>query len=974
MKKMNFLVGCFMLILFLQTEAQHPEHLPGYKSNKVHFETYVSQYENWLRNKRESAASPTEQKLIDRKAKHFYRWYWFNKYRLDANGYTMNTQWNTVEANQDASTAMSNARALPGGDWVSLGPTQVNSLTPSAQQGIGRVNCLAFSNSTSEIFAGSAAGGLWKRLASGGTWTCITNSIPNLSVSSISINPTNPLDILLLTGDGNGGDNPSIGLLKTTDGGLSWAQTGLNWKRDSLVRCYKVLRNPFALQTIYVASSVGLLKSTDGGTTWINAQVGYFMDVEIKPGSSTTMYASTNTAFYLSTNSGTNWTQITIPGLAGPDRCAVAISTAATSTVYFAAGKVALPGFVGLWRSNSSGSAGSWSLVSSSATTADVFADGSGTYSQAFYDFAFAVNPSNINEVFIGGIDTYRSVNGGVSFNRESSYYQLGNDNMHPDQHAYEYDGAGTMWVGNDAGVFRYTPSNPTSKWTAEYNGLAITQYYGIGLDRDPNIFGNYEANYLGAQDNGQHRYDGDANNQIIYHGDGGDAVVDYTNDNTFYWNQNAKLLKNCSPLPACDKTPPVTTCNCNDTTYNLNGVTPNRPIVIDPSNNNIIYHGITCLWRSLNGADTWSLYPGFNCSIGGAICAVEVGVGYKWVGKDRAVFREISTGVWSNVTSNMGSILTTNNLFITDLVVNPANPLEAWASLSGYSASNKVFYTTNGGTSWLNWGVDMPNVPVLCLKYQNGTNGGLYAGTDLGVYYTNNLLPNFVPFRNGMPAVIVTDLDINPGQGLLYATTYGRGLWSTSLAGSCPANENTNLFASLPGTSSIQASNSVVSSQVFNSGFGQSLELQAGSFVQLNPGFEIMNGTVLTARIAACNTVARPVVNYNNGVLLLSTKDLSSGISVEPHQKETEIFNVLLHPNPTTDLLQIQLENMQESKMEIHISDLSGRLVLRMETDDVMNSGVYRIPVDVSTFPAGTYIVKTISAGRTIAKPFVKL
>ncbi|MFN0188924.1 MAG: 3-coathanger stack domain-containing protein [Bacteroidia bacterium] len=976
MKNLNFLVGCFMLILFLQAEAQQPEHLPDYKTNPVHFNTYVSQYQDWLKSKKERAETPAEKRLVERKSKHFYRWFWLNKDRLDVNGYTVNTQWKAIEANQNVNSAIANARALPGGDWVNLGPTQVNSLIPSAQQGIGRVDCIAFNNASSEVFVGTAAGGLWKRPASGGTWSCITNSIPNLSVSSISINPSNPLEILLLTGDAHGADNPSIGLLKTNDGGLSWNQTGLKWQRDSLVRCYKVLRNPFALQTIYVASSVGLLKSTDGGSTWINAQVGFFIDVEIKPGSSSTLYASTNNAFYISTNTGTLWTQVTIPGLAnsGADRCELAVSPASSSTVYFAAGKNALPGFIGLWKSTSSGSAGSWNLISSAATTSDVFIDGSASYSQASYDFAFAVNPSNINEVFIGGIDTYRSINGGVSFNRESSYYQLGNDNMHADQHAFEYDGAGNMWVGNDAGVFRYTPSNPTSKWTAEYNGLAITQYYGIGLDRDPNIFGNYEANYLGAQDNGQHRYDGDANNQIVYFGDGGDAVVDYTNDNTYYWNGNAKLFKNCAPAPPCDKTPPVTTCNCLDTNYNLNGVTPNRPLVIDPSDHNIIYHGLFCLWRSLNGGDTWSLYPGFNCSVGGFSTALEVGVGYKWISKSRAVFRETSPGVWLNVTSNLGPILTTNNLDITDIAVNPSNPLEAWVSMSGYSAANKVFYTTNGGTNWLNWGVDIPNVPVLCLKYQNGTNGGLYAGTDLGIYYTNNVLPNFVPFTNGMPSVIVTDLDINPGQGLLYATTYGRGLWATNLAGSCPADENTNLFASLPGTSSIQASNSIVSSQSFSSGYGQSLELKAGNFVQLNPGFESMNGTVLTARIAACNTVARPVIHYNDGVLVLSTKELSAGINVEPVRNKSESFKMLLHPNPASDLLQVQLENMAESRMEIHITDLSGRLVLRMKTDDVMDSGVYRIPVDVSAFPAGTYIVKTISDGTTIAKPFVKL
>jgi len=776
MRKLILLVGVLMMGLLIQVPAQRPQHLPDYKNESVHFRTYVDAYEKWLAEEEKGLNGQTPGRMFRKRSKQFYRWVWYQKNRLNGAGYTINSHWETLKAYEDNRLNSPHARALPGGDWINIGPTSVWSFAPSSQLGIGRVNCLAFDNAGGFIFAGSAAGGAWKRPVSGGTWTCITNSIPNLSVSSICLNPSDPNDIFLLTGDGNGGDNSSIGVIKSINGGVSWSTTNLTWTTEDNRRGYKMVRHPAAPAILVVASTIGMLKSSDGGETWSNAQAGFFMDVEFKPGQPSTMYAASTDGFWLSTNTGTTWTQITIPGLTGmgAQRCAVAVTPANPSVVYFAAGKNALPGFVGIWKSNTSGAFGTWGTgpVSSSATTADVFKDGTNSYSQATYDFAMAVNPSNANEVFIGGIDTYRSTNGGVSFNRESSYYQAGNDNMHADQHAYEYDGAGTMWVGNDAGVYKYTPSNPTSKWTQEYNGLAITQYYGIGLDRDANLFGNYEANYLGSQDNGQHRYDGDANNEIVYFGDGGDAVVDFTNDNTYYFNGNARLYKSCWPTP-CDKTPPVTTCGCADVTYNLNGVSPDRPIVIDPSNNNTIYHGLRCLWRSTNAADSWSLYPGFNCTDGGFITGIQMGTGFKWVSKETKVYRETATNVWSDVTGNLASIFTAYpGILITDIAVNPVNPLEAWVSFSGFEAAYKVYYTSNGGTNWTNWGVGIPDVPVNCLMYQNGTNGGVYAGTDIGVYYTNNTLPDFMPFTNGMPAVIVTDLDINPGQGLLYATT----------------------------------------------------------------------------------------------------------------------------------------------------------------------------------------------------------
>jgi len=977
MRKLIILVGVLMIFSLIQVSAQRPENLPDYKVQSVHFNTYVDAYEKFLAEEDSKLNGNAPGRSHKKRSKQFYRWLWYHKNRLNSAGYTINSQWETLKAHEEQHLNASHARALPGGDWVNIGPTSLFTLVPSSPLGIGRVNCLTFDNTNGFMFAGSAAGGAWKRSISGGTWTCITNSIPNLSVSSICLHPTNPNEIFLLTGDGNGDDNSSIGVIKSIDGGASWSVTGLTWTTDDNIRGYKLLRNPIIPSIIYVASTIGILKSSDGGSTWANSQAGFFFDIELKPGLPSTMYASSSDGFWVSTNSGNTWSQITIPGIAGmgAQRTAVAVSAANPSVVYFAAGKNSLPGFVGIWKSSSSGASGSWGSgpVSSAATTADVFADGTNSYSQASYDFALAVNPSNVNEVFIGGIDTYRSTNGGVSFNRESSYYQAGNDNMHADQHAYEYDGAGTMWVGNDAGVYKYTPSNPTSKWTQEYNGLAITQYYGIGLDRDANIFGNYEANYLGSQDNGQHRYDGDANNEIVYFGDGGDAVVDFTNDNTYYYNGNGKLYKSCWPIP-CDKTPPVASCGCADASYNVNGVSPDRPIVIDPSNHNIIYHGIRCLWRSTDAADSWSLYPGFNCVNGGNITGVQIGSGFKWVSKESKVYRETAPNVWSDVTANLNTILSAfPGLRITDIAVNPSNPLEAWVSFSGYEAAYKVYYTSTGGTVWVDWGVGIPDVPVNCLIYQNGTNGGLYAGTDIGVYYTNNTLPDFIPFTNGMPAVIVTDLDINPGQGLLYATTYGRGLWSSSLAGSCPADENTLNFASLPGNSNLQASNSIVSSQAFSHGYGQTLAMQAGNFVQFNPGFEVLNGSVLTASISGCTNVARPVADYKDGLLILDSKSLAPGI-INKNSSSMEGVSLQIHPNPAHDLLTIHVTDLPEGNLRLMIMDISGREVIDIQTDSEIKEGSYRIPVSVNVLLPGTYFVAISSENGTVTKPFVKL
>ncbi len=978
MNRIRLLCLVPFLTFCLSSNAQTLQQLNAVLDQHKPFREIVAEADALLSNSTflRDAEEEEDNERFEEITTQYGRWKWYHQNRLDSVGYPVNVSMLSLLAVEKERKQVTNQRNLPEGDWNCVGPTDFWTNIPSTQLGMGRVNCIAFDNTNSFIYAGSASGGAWRKGLSGGSWECITNNIPNLSVSSICVNPLNPATIYLLTGDGDGNSNSSFGVIVSYDFGASWYRSGLQWNIPTFVAAYKMLMHPTNPSVLFVASSEGISKSTNGGATWSTVQSGRFYDIEFKPGAPATMYASGRGTFYKSTNTGDTWTPVTIPGFAftGNERTGIAVSSAAPAKVYFISGTVSLPGFNGLWVSTNSGTSWGTGPVSSASTTKDVFIDGTNAYSQANYDNCIAANPANANEIFVGGIDVYRSTNGGVSFARESSYYQAGNDNMHPDQHCIEYDGSGTMWVGNDAGVHKYDPGNITAKWSMQFSGMTTTQYYGVGLDRDANIFGNYEANYMGAQDNGEHRYDGDANNEIVYFGDGGDAVVDPTNDNTYYFNGNGKLMKSCWPTP-CDKTPPTATCGCTtDVNYNKSlALTPDRPIVINPTNHNIIYHGISCLWVSNDGADNWSLYPGFPCDSGGAVTGVQVGASYKWVSKSYKVYREITTGVWSDVTSNLSLLFTLGATSITDIAVNPVNGLEAWVTFAGYIQGVKVFHTSDGGSSWVDWGQNLPNVPVKCIIYQNGTNVGVYVGTDIGVYYTNNLLPNFVPFKNGMPSVIITDLDINPGQGLLYATTYGRGMWVSHLAGACPADDATSNFASLPGSSIIQASNSVTSSQQFLNGYGQAITLQAGNFVRLDPGFESGNGTVVTASIASCSTVAGHVDTYNNGRLLLDASVIQPGETTPALTEQSSTLNLVLQPNPVHNILTLSMSLVQSGPLELQILDITGRLLMQINTPSEVKEGSYRIPVEVSSLPSGSYIIRASIGESSEVKRFVK-
>jgi len=99
-----------------------------------------------------------------------------------------------------------------------------------------------------------------------------------------------------------------------------------------------------------------------------------------------------------------------------------------------------------------------------------------------------------------------------------------------------------------------------------------------------------------------------------------------------------------------------------------------------------------------------------------------------------------------------------------------------------GFSEGFKVFESTDGGTLWENISYNLPNVPATTIAYQAGTDDAIYVGTDLGVFYKNNTLDEWIDFSNGMPNVVLGEIEIHYASGKLRAGSYGRGLWESEL------------------------------------------------------------------------------------------------------------------------------------------------------------------------------------------------
>jgi photosystem II stability/assembly factor-like uncharacterized protein len=132
----------------------------------------------------------------------------------------------------------------------------------------------------------------------------------------------------------------------------------------------------------------------------------------------------------------------------------------------------------------------------------------------------------------------------------------------------------------------------------------------------------------------------------------------------------------------------------------------------------------------------------------------------------------------WTDITGTLPAAAN----YLTDAVMSDNNPETIWVTFSGYNAGQKVYKSTNGGKTWTNISGTLPNIPVNCVVYENKAQNPIYVGTDAGVYYTKDGSADFVPYKFGLPNVIIDELEIHYGSKRIVAATYGRGIWHNTL------------------------------------------------------------------------------------------------------------------------------------------------------------------------------------------------
>ena len=753
--------------------------------------------------------------------------YFEQEYLLEMNPNTGRTHpENYIEVQQELK-ANRKLQRVPGDAtdnmWVERGPNNVG----------GRTRAVLFDPNDANnqrVFAGGVSGGLWVNdniVLANSSWTQVTNGITeNLSISCITVDPNNSQIIYIGTGESyTSGQAIGNGVWKSTDGGANWTNVySDNLNTNLRARLFYIndivaWNNPATNKTeVFIgvagahagnsqfpgAEKTGLYRSINDGASWSKVALPAI------PGGTTTVYEpndieiAVDNSIWFGTGSniygqgggtilrsidGTNFSEVHT--ISDGQRVEIAMSKTNNNKMYVLYKTSTTPKII----STINGFASAPTAVSLPNDADNDISANDFTRGQSFYNLVIEVDPTNDNIIYAGGIDLFRSTNGGGAWKQISKWsnnnnlFNLSVPLVHADQHGWMFHPTdpNKALIGNDGGV--YYANNLSGSETSSIGiqprigNYNVTQFYHgeIGQSTTNKML------LAGAQDNGTQFINGanaGINNTIeIRGGDGAYSFID--KDGAYaiaaYVYNNYRRY----PLPYNGTFTTIVSESGTNTGSFIN------PADLD-DNLNILYtngssgSGATRT-RSIARFTNISSSP-FKLLLTNALLDADATV------LKVSPFTTTSTKLFVG-TSN-GKLLRVDN----------ANSSPVWSNISGASFSGSIsaiqfgatendimvtfhnygvtsiWYSANGGTSWTSKEGNFPDIPVKAIMMNPLDTKEVIIGTQLGVWRTGNFeaaSPTWSQSYNGMSDVKVTSFSLRTADNTVMATTFGRGMFT---------------------------------------------------------------------------------------------------------------------------------------------------------------------------------------------------
>ena len=674
------------------------------------------------------------------------------------------------------------------GSWEAIGPKNFG----------GRTLALCFNpDNPATIYAGSASGGLWRTWSEGfgaSAWHQVETGFPVMGVAAIAINPADTNEMFIGTGEVYNYQNTGtgfsirttrgtygIGILKSTDGGVTWSKS-LDWQYDDLRGIQDIIYNPLNPSTLFAATTEGTYRTHDSGQNWnLVDTVKMATDLLMMPNDTSIIFVaagnsfSSNPGIYRSLNGGDSFSEITTIGLpatySGKAMLDVCLSD---PTVLYASIGEQLSG-LGLYKSTNGGS--NWYNINSTDYQ---------TY-QGWYSHDVIVHPNNPDHVITCGIDTWLSMDGGITLSQMTYWYNwdfdattVGGsegtpDYVHADVHRMYFHPVdhNIVYAATDGGIFRSDDGGTTYMGC---NGSYQTQqfYANFSCSTTDSLFA-----IGGMQDNATAVYEGNPGWRRVIGGDGLSTAIDPVDDNiVFGSSQYLNVAQSFDHALSF----------WNNLSIPNNGSNPRTnfagPFILCESDPAIMYAGRDIVYKSTDGGMNWS---GPNTPLdGNAVLVLEASdtdpdlvyaaTAPSWV-PQVGLFRTTNGGTsWTNVTAGIP------NRFIMDVAINPNNNNMVFVGVSGYGTPH-LFRSIDGGATWNAFGNGLPDIPVNSITFDPLNTLIMYLGSDIGIYTSIDGGLNWQPFNEGLiDATFVMDISLSPSNRKLRLATHGKGVYERDM------------------------------------------------------------------------------------------------------------------------------------------------------------------------------------------------